>query len=403
MRQHLCRLSTPMLERLPFEIAEQIAVPALLDDGRTACALAATSHLLRRAFAPWRYHSVALRGPHQIRAFLALLERSQRPARLSCRRSQDHDVTELGTPDIRLRHLFLSDCRMQPDDPLAPLAWADWQVKPLHGRVTGAIKDALAKVFVQDLGFRDTTYEAWERNSAGALRTIRTLLEHVAGTLTHLHLNIWMALPMIVVPNVVFPALIELTSSYRNNYISSSDAGLPETDHARILPVLRRLHIVANTRHADDHFLAMSQLPPSLTHLRLSEGVEPLWLLHTMSQRAATTPRWLPSTLRIIVIAPHAPGAESPSCTAHPTFQWASTPLTRFQSSLVPVRDEFQRHWTGWRWAASHKFKLRDKVFMVREHSLWDEDRLLTDWLDRTQGSTACWVDGMSLEMFECS
>jgi hypothetical protein len=72
-----------MLDRLPFEIAEQIAVPALLDDGRTACALAATSHLLRRAFAPWQYQSIALRGPHQIRAFLALLERSRRPARPS--------------------------------------------------------------------------------------------------------------------------------------------------------------------------------------------------------------------------------------------------------------------------------------------------------------------------------
>jgi hypothetical protein len=388
-----------MLDRLPFEVAEQIAVPALLDDGRTACALAATSHLLRRAFAPWRYHSVALRGPHQVRAFLALLERSRRPAR----RIQDHDMTELGTPDIDLRHLFLSDCRMQPDDPLAPLAWAEWQVRTLRETITGAIKGALPKVFAQDPAFRDTSYNAWERNSAGALRTIRTLLEHVAGTLTHLHLNIWMALPIVVVPNVVFPALIELTSSYRNNYISSGDMGLPETDHARILPVLRRLHIVANARHADDHFLAISRLPHSLTHLRLSEGVEPLWLLHTMSQRAATTPGWLPPALSTIVIAPHAPCINPPSRTARPTLQWVSTPLTRFDRSPMRVLDEFQRHWTGWRWAASHKLQLRDKVFMVREQSLWDEDRLLTDWLDRTQGSTACWVDGMSLEMLECS
>jgi hypothetical protein len=394
-----------MLDRLPFEVAEQIAVPALLDDGRTACALAATSHLLRRAFAPWRYYSVALRGPHQIRAFLALLERSRR----SARRNQDHDLTELGTPDIDLRHLFLSDCRMQPEDPLAPLAWAEWQVRTLRDTITGAIKGALPKVFAQGPAFRDASYDAWKRNSAGALETIRRLLEHVAGTLTHLHLNIWMALPMVVVPNVVFPVLIDLTSSYRDDYVSS-DVRLPETDHARILPVLRRLHIVANTKHNDDHFLAISRLPPCLTHLRLSESLEGLvmWHLHTMSKRAANTPGWLPPALSTIIIAPHAAGTNPPSRTTHPTFQWASTPVARFESSPMPVvgepRDDFQRSWMGWRWeASSHQVQLRDKTFIIREQSLWDEQRLLADWLDRIQGGTGCWVDGTSLQMLECS
>jgi hypothetical protein len=67
-------------------------------------------------------------------------------------------------------------------------------------------------------------------------------------------------------------------------------------------------------------------------------------------------------------------------------------------------RDNFQRSWMGWRWAASsHQVQLRDKTFMIREQSLWDEQRLLADWLDRIQGGTGCWVDGMSLQMLECS
>jgi hypothetical protein len=62
------------MEGLPTELIEYIASFACTDDGSTGRALSAVSRAVRESTAAFRFHALALRGAHQISAFVALLE-----------------------------------------------------------------------------------------------------------------------------------------------------------------------------------------------------------------------------------------------------------------------------------------------------------------------------------------
>jgi hypothetical protein len=380
------------MDRLPFEICAHIAALALLDGGRAGCALAAASRVFRYAFAPWRYSSVALRGPRQIRAFTALVARSRHPAFEKRRRAPT-----LPVPDVRVTHLFLADCRMDPDDPLAAIAWADWQLDSSASTVRTKLKSTLPRPLVRD----SRSFSAWDTTSVIAQGEIHALLGLLADSLTHLHMHIWLGSPWVLVPNVVFPALLELTCSYRCRYHEYVDPSVPELDHACILPALRRLTLIADNSHSASHLWPMVELPPSLTHLRISETLDPRLILHELSFRAATSPGWIPAGLHTIIIAPHAPSSTPAPWLKCTEERYESYPLCRFIKPYAwhPGVDPelFPWDYPAWRAVASHKIDMTKRIFMVREHATWDEQRLFEDWLDRHQGGTACWVGGTSL------
>jgi hypothetical protein len=66
------------MEHLPFELLDRILKSACTDNGQTGCALSAVSHHVRDASAYMRYHSVALRNPKQICAFVIMLNDQSR-------------------------------------------------------------------------------------------------------------------------------------------------------------------------------------------------------------------------------------------------------------------------------------------------------------------------------------
>jgi hypothetical protein len=298
---------------------------------------------------------------------------------------------------VRVAHLFLADCLMRPGDPRAALAWTDWQAEAAS-TARAKIKRALPKL----RSGSTASFKAWYEASALAHAAIRALFALLADGLTHMCLHIWMASPWVLVPDVVFPALLELTCSYRSRYQEYIDPYVPEIDHTQMLPVLRRLHLVADKWHGDSHIWPMVCFPPALAHFRISETLDPRYFLNSMSSKAATSPGWMPPGLQAILVAPHAPHTSPPSMPRCSKDRYIPYPLCRFSTLYLPAgqqedRELFPWDYPAWRSAASHKVDLTDKVSLLRERGTWDEQRLFEDWVERMQGGPACWVDGISL------
>jgi hypothetical protein len=114
------------MDRLPTEIMDHILGSACVDDGRTGCALSIVSRFIRRASARMRYHSVALRGPKQIRAFIELMSSiSMEPSWLQSQSTHgSQEVRPVPVPIVIVRHLFLADC-MGSHNGVEPL-WKEW-------------------------------------------------------------------------------------------------------------------------------------------------------------------------------------------------------------------------------------------------------------------------------------
>jgi hypothetical protein len=396
------------MDRLPPEIIEQILVP-LVDDGRTGCVLAAVSLRFRRIFAPWRYYSIGLRGPRQIRAFIDLVERTRQPTKPSWWKRRILDK-----PDVRVRHLFLCDCLMRPDDPFAAIAWADWQPSLISQGFRYVRSRAAVRVIHDNRG---SSQRAWYEASVEAPIILERLLELLSDDLTHLHLSTWIT-PWLLLPNVVLPMLTELTCDnprwlypYQRWDDEMNDVCWrgPDEQYASTLPALRRLHIVASGKHEFGAYWRIKQLPPLLTHLYLSEAWSVPEVLGQLSLQPAFSPELLPHSLITIIIAPHAHSADCRVMMPPPTKkpQDFPYPLARFRAPSVhadrpPDPDpEWPRQWDwpAWRAAASEKANLVDRVFVVCEQSVWIEERLHEDWLERARGGRACWVDGIPLAL----
>jgi hypothetical protein len=246
------------MDRLPFDVLAQIAILAGSDGGHAGCTLAAVSRGHRDAFAPWRYHSVDLRGPRQIRAFLALVEQSDQPPVESRHRRS----AVLVRPTVHVRHLFLSDCRVTIDaggggsPDFASFHWADWDSS--GAGVWGTLASAYSRLRPA------ASFEDALRQCSGTIQdTVQRLLARLAARLTHLHLVLWTPCTWALVPDLVFPALLELTCAYQGPSLATAylpRMAVPARGHAHALPRLRRMHLVLAAPTAEIRAHALPRL-----------------------------------------------------------------------------------------------------------------------------------------------
>jgi hypothetical protein len=378
------------MDRLPPEVFEPIAIAANSDGGRAGCALAAVSREYRYMFAPWRYRSVDLRGPRQIRAFLALVEWSVE----SSTESWDKRSATLDIPMVQVLHLFLSDCRVThagdgyPN--LTSCHWADWSSKSEGGGIWDAVKG----LFGQQRSFEVTMIEY----SATAQDVVERLLSRLTESLTHLHFLTWMPLTWVLVPDLVFPSLLELTCGFPAEEVSYRWLSKPKLGHALALPILRRLHMIitALPERTSSRISEFGQLPPSLTQIRISSNIRAKYLQSSMLYLARNEPNWLPSQLESILLAHHS----SP----HLLLRYLLTPSTNNdpQAPYLLVYSsspglEAPDHYPDVHAGTLAWAEVGVRVFVTDEECPWNQNYLCDDWLNRVQGGTGCWVEGIPL------
>jgi hypothetical protein len=398
------------MDRLPHEVLEEVAALACVDGGAAGCALAGVSRAMRQASARARYHSVALKGPRQIRAFIALIRWSHEP---SAPRTFWRRGCALPRPDVCVRHLFLADCDMRPEDPDAALAWKQWQE---HAGPWGSVDDALAWIDTQAdvhwttplgdalrrLGSGGSAHRAWACNAALAEAAVSVVLAHLAPALTHLHISAWLPVSWALLPDVVFPALCELTSSMREVNWQG-----PPIDLAHVAPALRRMHVVGDFAYGHRRLFKATSHPRSLAHLRLSECGYTGLLLEALSVPAESA-LCSPEHMERIVIALHAPH------TARAAIMRSPEPTLRYPHSRYrymvnggcthgqDIEPDERWDYGAWRREASrHSNFIIPKVSLVREVSLWTEARLYDDWLDAVQDRSSVWEEGVPLAVGE--
>jgi hypothetical protein len=365
------------MDRLPFDVLAQIAILAGSDGGHAGCTLAAVSRGHRDAFAPWRYHSVDLRGPRQIRAFLALVEQSDQPPVESRHRRS----AVLVRPTVHVRHLFLSDCRVTIDaggggsPDFASFHWADWDSS--GAGVWGTLASAYSRLRPA------ASFEDALRQCSGTIQdTVQRLLARLAARLTHLHLVLWTPCTWALVPDLVFPALLELTCAYQGPSLATAylpRMAVPARGHAHALPRLRRMHLVlaAPTAEIRHRLRTLAPLAPALTHFRVSADAPPNLLANALRPLAAHAPAGL---ARILTTSFRTPLLMKPphGSRQHPYYLWFMRPVEGLW------RDEEPAGAAG----------VGVPVLATREDpelAGWKEDRLCAEWLDRMHGGEGGW------------
>jgi hypothetical protein len=207
-----------------------------------------------------RYYSVSLRGPWQIRAFLALLIRTSMLEEQ--KRKPDNTMRRLSDLIIRVKHLFLADCKDSEHKRGKQEAWTEWEDKAQAG--------ALSKLKLKVKRANYTWRVRWIDVSIKAEAEIKDLLARVAPTLQHLCLDqIMQYTPLTHIPTPL-PVLVELTWRRRWPSYPDSDTLITLSDW---LPSLQRLHIVATDQDCAEELLrirAMGNLPRSLLLVRFS-------------------------------------------------------------------------------------------------------------------------------------
>jgi hypothetical protein len=107
------------MDRLPVEILSPTFKIACTDGDETECALSRVFCSIRETSAQMRYSSIALRGARQIRGFLGLLHRCSANGLSAevlnpAQRGQNAMAVQMTeNPIIRVRHLFLADCKSE--------------------------------------------------------------------------------------------------------------------------------------------------------------------------------------------------------------------------------------------------------------------------------------------------
>jgi hypothetical protein len=362
------------MKMLPWEVLEDIFFLACTDDGSTARALSAVSHAVRDSTATIRFHTIALRGAHQINLFMAFLNRLDHPVPQAVsktwtlqKKKPNSQPLALAPPVVRVRHLFVADCAEEHEG--KPPAWTDWQdYFSVHHP---PMKDAIARFFKS----RSTSHSTW--NTAGwvARNAVDRLLARLSPMLTHLCYSKSLAGdhgPF----SVFLPALVELTCRFPLSNPWWASYKLDELHRTRDLPTLKRLHLVLGrvdhdqTRHRNAQ-LTRLELPPSLTHFRHSEVEDIGRLLEVLAHYAIE--RSLPHGLETILIAPKAP--------VPPSWPVKGAPLSQEIWSL-----------RAWHEATITHRDISGLVRLVWEDRQYDVNRLREEWLDRVQGGDGCWT-----------
>jgi hypothetical protein len=376
-RAHL-EQSGPM-DSLPFELVERILWIACKDGGKTGCALSTASKYIRAVSSPMRYHSIALRGPRQIRPFLALLER---PASLQDRKGRKSTKSKLSqsvlNPTICVKHLFLADCA---EDRLGEKpSWTEWQNNPNAGILSKLMRKAIGN---------STRTQRLKENSKTSRATIQALLTHLAPALEHLCFHQWMSSDLNGV-HITFPALLELTCHFRRPWYHDIVLDFHGPPYLREqFPVLERLHFLSNMMDLVRSWLwYFPDLPASLSHVRFSNVVDPINLLSLLTRYDAAP--WAVQDSLVITMSTH----------------MKSLPLCggEFFTDVPPVSGEVRHQlWTSslpsWREAASLNENVYKKVYVLEQDNARDLNCLYHDWLERLHQREGCWQEGVSLAL----
>jgi hypothetical protein len=382
-----------MLDRIATEILEQILKYACTDGGHTGNALAAVSRYVRGVSAPVRYHSVALCGAHQIRAFIRLLDDIGQltlpPPKLrtfkKSKRSGMHNNScwTLSAPVVVIRHLFLADCARDRDayNDTSDSIWTHWTdkvqakkiVKSMMGyrnRIVDAIPYPLNSTPMRRYFRHETiTIESQRTAVVNAEAAITNLLKRVAPSLQHLCYD--RALPSLGLKfPVPLPALEELTCRI--------DHGLPRTFYDNDvesykpiscllqLPMLKNLHVVLNGMHWDMCFL--QELPPlPLERVRFSGSAYPPALVRMITEYSP----WLTHDSLCTILVSH--GNDDIWCR---------------QDILAAMIGYARQDWLH-------------KVSAVEDLEVYDLHRLHVEWLARVQGGEGCWKEGTPLAIIK--
>jgi hypothetical protein len=326
---------------LPDELLEIILREACTDGGRAGCTLSLVSRRIHNIGAPFRYRSIALSGDAQMRAFrelVGVLQARERPV-----------------PPVEA--LFLqrvwntAGCRWRGP----AKTWFDTTGIALEGQSRSGQRAGTTRMPEAD-GFETNDH----------MLPIGSLLSVLAPTLRSLALIINCPRWVNLVP-VTLSSLTELTCLFVSD--TSLNAPYPEQlGLAQKLPAVRRLHLVGPVFSA--RFCRLRELPPALTHLRLTGDAHPeedLTWLSTPAPGQPTPKLWPPRSLRRILISPD---------------EWLG---------VVCMEEVQPMHWWS---AAQSGVDITHRVRIVREPAPYGAQQVYKHWLERLVGRRGCWVSG---------
>jgi hypothetical protein len=374
-----------MLDRIATEILEQILKYACTDGGHTGNALAAVSRYVRGVSAPVRYHSVALCGARQIRAFLRLLDDIGRPTppppelgtlqRWKRRLRVGAGRPPLSARVVHIRHLFVADCARDRStyDHSSDLMWTQWKDKAQTKRIEKSIIGNRGDVSVPTMRKRDRQRVVMNESERAAFSNaeaaITKLLSRVALSLQHLCYD--QALPSRALCRVLLPALEELTcrvQSWTQRFHDSALGLNKRISFLLKLPALKHLHVVLKGMDWTTCF--PRELPPYLERVRFSDSTDPGRLVHELAERK-NSPWLTQDCLRIILLS-------RKHDDSYPPNFWQHQPIL---AQTIEYAQEDVLH----------------KIIAVEDLEVYDLHRLHGEWLARVQGGEGCWKEGTPL------
>jgi hypothetical protein len=380
------------------EVLEQILKHACTDGGHTGNALAAVSRYVRGVSAPVRYHSVALCGAHQIRAFIRLLDDIGQltlpPPKLrtfkKSKRSGMHNNScwTLSAPVVVIRHLFLADCardRYAYND-TSDSIWTHWtdkvQAKKIVKSMMGyrnRIVDAIPYPLNPNPMRRYFRHEAITIESQriavfNAEAAITNLLRRVAPSLQHLCYD--RALPSLGLNfPVSLPALEELTCRVDHGltcrFYDNDVESYKPISFLLQLPMLKSLHVVL--RGMQWCTCVPREVPPSLERVRFSDSTSPSLIVNELTNRRP----WLTQDSLFIILVSH-----DYEDLSYSEYSWPSRP--KLARMIESARQDMLR-----------------KIHAVKDLKKYNQHRLHTEWLARVQGREGCWKEGTPLTLMK--
>jgi hypothetical protein len=379
-----------MLDRIATEILEQILKHACTDGGHTGNALAAVSRYVRGVSAPVRYHSVALCGARQIRAFLRLLDDIGRPTpppelgtlqRWKRRLRVGAGRPPLSARVVHIRHLFLADCARDRStyNYSSDLMWTQWEDKAQAKRIEKLIIGYRGDVSVPKMRKHDrhwvVTSELEQAAVSNAEAAITDLLRRLAPSLQHLCYD--QALQSWALFQVSLPALEELTCCVTHRWTHEfHDSAVESNERVSFLlklPALKHLHVVLKGMEWTTCF--PRELPPSLQRVRFSDSTDPGRLVYELAERK-NSPWLTQDCLRTIIVS------RNYDDYSYPPNIW------EHQSILAQMIEYAQGD-------SLHK------IGTVEELEDYDLHRLRVEWLARVQGGEGCWKEGTPLALMK--
>ncbi|KAI0730333.1 hypothetical protein C8Q72DRAFT_883377 [Fomitopsis betulina] len=248
------------VQDLPLEVWYKICCYACIDDGTTGLSLGQVSHYVRAASRLSHLHSVAIGGGYQLRKFADLLD-------------------ALPDEHKRVQHLFIAkpyhiltkDPIMHPvEAPTSLIGWVELYENTVYGRLHPN-SELRARRLLADVGWFGDAQAPPDFETIrveGFWIALSRILKAAGPQLVTLTIDVGHIWPLFLSYND-FPCLEELTLI--GAFVKANDFLRGMQEKARMLPPLRRLHLIGCWRY----FPAFWRRAPALTHLRLSE-VDPL-------------------------------------------------------------------------------------------------------------------------------